>query len=78
MILITGASRGIGKFLFEEFTKSGEEVHGTYYLENSELGKNHKYHQLDVTDFKIAEKLIKELSPSIKKFVLINCAGQQL
>ena len=75
MILITGASRGIGEFLFEEFTKSGEDVHGTYCNENSEFKDKEKYYRLDVSVYQQAEDLIKELTPVIKNSVLINCAG---
>lgn len=75
MILITGASRGIGKFLFEEFTKSGQEVYGTYYTENSELENKDRYYRLDVSNFQETENLVKLLAPVIKNLVLINCAG---
>jgi len=75
MILITGASRGIGKFLFEEFINSGEEVYGTYLSKNNEFEKNDKYFCLDVTDYKKADEVVKNLTPKIKDFVLINCAG---
>lgn len=75
MILITGASRGIGKYLLGEFANENQTVFGTYHNENKELEKDKRYHRLDVTDFLQAESLIKELSPQIESFVLINCAG---
>ncbi|MEO8666056.1 MAG: SDR family NAD(P)-dependent oxidoreductase [Ignavibacteria bacterium] len=75
MLLITGASRGIGKFLFEEFTKAGQDVYGTYYNENQEFENNYKYHRLDVSVYEEAEELIKKLTPVIEDAVLINCAG---
>jgi len=75
MILITGASRGIGKFLFEKFENEGEKVFGTYLAANESLDKDRRYFRVDVTDYKRTEELIKELSPEIKNFVLINCAG---
>lgn len=75
MILITGASRGIGKFLFDEFTNSGEDVLGTYFLENPELERNENYFQLDVTDYDAIEKFIEKIKSSIKNLILINCAG---
>lgn len=75
MILITGASRGIGKFLFDKFTEKGETVYGTYFSENSECSKNKKYFHLDVRDYGNAEEIIQRLTPEISKFVLINCAG---
>lgn len=75
MILITGASRGIGKFLFDKFTEQGEIVYGTYFNEKSECSQNKKYFHLDVTDYGNAEEIINRLSPEINKFILINCAG---
>jgi acetoacetyl-CoA reductase/3-oxoacyl-[acyl-carrier protein] reductase len=75
MILITGASRGIGKYLFEKFTKSGENVYGTYCADNEKLDKDERYFRLDITDHEKAGKLIEELTPKMPKPVLINCAG---
>ncbi|MBK8382396.1 MAG: SDR family oxidoreductase [Ignavibacteria bacterium] len=75
MILITGASRGIGKFLFDKFTERGDPVYGTYFSENSECSQNKKYFHLDVKDYANAEEIINKLSPEISKFILINCAG---
>lgn len=75
MILITGASRGIGKFLFDKFTEFGENVYGTYFSENSVYSQNKKYFRLDVTDYGNAEEIIRALTPEINRFVLINCAG---
>ena len=75
MVIITGASRGIGKFLFEELTKKGEDVYGTYYSENPELEKNDRYFLLDVTDFRATEEIVKKLLSKIKNLILINCAG---
>ncbi len=75
MILITGASRGIGKFLFKEFSNVGEEVIGTFFADNKELEKDEKYFRLDVTDYEQAEKLINNLGERANKLILINCAG---
>ncbi|HMS32643.1 MAG TPA: SDR family oxidoreductase [Ignavibacteria bacterium] len=75
MILITGASRGIGKFLFDEFVKSGEEVYGTYFSENKELENNESYFRLDVSDYDQTSKIINNLGSKLNKIVLINCAG---
>ncbi len=75
MILITGASRGIGKFLFSEFSKAGEEVYGTYFSGSRATGETDGFFKLDVCDFKRAEEIINELAPKINKLVLINCAG---
>ena len=75
MILITGASRGIGKFLFERFSGEGEIVYGTYFSQNPEYSDNKKYFHLDVTDYREAEEIIKILKEETDNFKLINCAG---
>ncbi len=75
MILITGASRGIGKFLFDEFVKTGEEVFGTYFSENKDLENNESYYRADVSDYEQASKVINSLGSKLKRIVLINCAG---
>lgn len=75
MIFITGASRGIGKFLFSKFEESGESVFGTYYMPNSELEKDNRFFKVDITDFDKVEGVVKEITPYIDNFVLINCAG---
>jgi acetoacetyl-CoA reductase/3-oxoacyl-[acyl-carrier protein] reductase len=75
MILITGASRGIGRFLFEQFDKTGDEVFGTYLSEDGHCKNNDRYFKLDITDFNQTEEIIKKLGNRISKFILINCAG---
>lgn len=50
-IIITGASRGIGKFLFDMFSADGDKVYGTYHTENEALKNDPHYFRLDVTDF---------------------------
>lgn len=78
MILITGASRGIGKFLFnkfEELNNPGEKVYGTYLIENEILAGNEKYFKVDITKYNDLENLSEKLKPEIKNLVLINCAG---
>ena len=50
MILITGASKGIGKYLLMKYTKGQEKVFGTY---NStmpkEKAKDKKYFKVNIT-----------------------------
>jgi acetoacetyl-CoA reductase/3-oxoacyl-[acyl-carrier protein] reductase len=74
-IFITGASRGIGKFLFEKFAKQNEIVFGTYHSENPAYSADKRYFRLDVTDFAAAQSIADSLKPEIDKLVLINCAG---
>lgn len=73
MILITGASKGIGKFLFNEFKLEGENVVGTF---NSTEPRSIKdLYKLDVTNYNEVSDLIKIITPNITKLTLINCAG---
>ncbi len=75
MILITGVSGGIGKFLYQEFKKIGEDIYGTYFETNGNFGSQNNFFQLDVTDFKKAQSIVEGLTEKIKNLVLINCAG---
>jgi NAD(P)-dependent dehydrogenase (short-subunit alcohol dehydrogenase family) len=73
MILITGASKGIGNFLFNEFKLEGENVVGTF---NSTEPRSIKdLYKLDVTNYKEVSDLIKFITPNITQLTLINCAG---
>lgn len=75
MIIITGASRGVGRFLFEKYESLGEKVYGTY---NTSLPKitedNGNYSQVDIVNNENVEDWIKSISFS-KNITLINCAG---
>ncbi len=74
MYIITGASRGIGKLLFENFSKRGEICYGTYY--NSPSKKNN-LSKVDVRSFEDVSNWINEILDESEsdKLVLINCAG---
>jgi NAD(P)-dependent dehydrogenase (short-subunit alcohol dehydrogenase family) len=76
MILITGASKGIGNFLFNEFNSEGENVVGTFNSTKPNLQQTNKnLYKLDVTNYKEVSDLIKIISPNITQLTLINCAG---
>jgi len=74
MILITGASKGIGKYLFSRFKSDGKSVIGIYNttLEGFDLSD---YYQVDVSDSRAVEDLIISLNSKLSKIILINCAG---
>lgn len=74
-ILITGASRGIGKFLLEKFEQAGAEVFGTYLNPNTEFDNDKRYFRLDVTDTEGIQNVVENLKEKFQKPVLINCAG---
>ena len=75
MIIITGITGGIGNFLFNKFSQSGEQIIGTYHLNkpDGEIYKNTV--QLDITNFVEVEKFIASIKSQSKEITLINCAG---
>lgn len=73
MIIIIGASKGIGHFLFEEFQKEGLEVVGTYNSTTVNIGYN--FYKVDISDEASIDAFISNLSLQGKKIALINCAG---
>ncbi|MEX0965596.1 MAG: 3-oxoacyl-[acyl-carrier-protein] reductase [Bacteroidia bacterium] len=86
VVLITGASRGIGRGIAEVFAKQGAHIAFTYLSSSSKAreleallskeGNKIKGYQSDASDFAAAEALVNEV---IKEFgqvdVLINNAG---
>lgn len=73
MIIVTGASRGLGKAIVERLTKRGEEVIG---LTRSNQNLNINTIECDVSDYssvKNAAKKIKKLKKPLKAF--LNVAG---
>ena len=75
MIIITGASRGIGKYLFEEFWETGETVYGTYYTTLPNTDKKDYLTRVDISNHSDVQNWIDKISNKIKKIILINCAG---
>jgi NAD(P)-dependent dehydrogenase (short-subunit alcohol dehydrogenase family) len=75
MYLITGASRGIGKYLFEMFSGEGETVFGTYNHTVPENLKSGKLFKVDISDCKQISDWISQIRAELNKVVLINCAG---
>lgn len=73
MILITGAGRGIGKYLFDRFRHEGYVVSGTYHLSPVPLG--HLAFKVDITKSSEIEMWLSMINDYLKKVVLINCAG---
>ncbi len=73
MIIITGASRGIGKYLFDSYINK-ESVIGTY--NNSKpLKKLDNFVKLDVCNTKEINDFIEINLENLKDITLINCAG---
>jgi NAD(P)-dependent dehydrogenase (short-subunit alcohol dehydrogenase family) len=75
MIIITGASRGIGKFLFDRYQKSDVEVFGTYNSTISKAMNKDTLFKVDVSSFTEVSSWIKKIENKLDKIILINCAG---
>ncbi|MBP0612941.1 SDR family NAD(P)-dependent oxidoreductase [Chryseobacterium sp. cx-311] len=75
MIIITGASRGIGQFLLKSFVdQTNEEVIG-FYMNTKPKDHDEKYVQIDITDLSQVESFINDRENVLKDITLINCAG---
>src|ERR1035437_1422608 len=76
MILITGASKGIGRYLFTRFKQDGNTIIGTYNTTIVGLEEDiADYRKLDITDNSAVEKLAASLKETLNQIVLLNCAG---
>jgi len=76
MIIITGASKGIGRYLFERFKSEGHEVIGTYNSTSEEiLSDNEYYYKVDISDYIQVNDWIESLKTKLNNVILINCAG---
>ena len=76
MILITGASKGIGRYLFEQFQKDGFDVIGTYNNTITEIeGDLANYRQVDISDYESVSDFFSSINKPLTDLVLLNCAG---
>lgn len=76
MIVITGASKGIGKFLCEEYRKKGENILGLYnstFIEST--SEKTRHFKLNITNHKDILSWIDTNKPLLDNITLINCAG---
>lgn len=74
MIIITGATGGIGKFLLDSYLKDNEKVIGIY--NNSSPKENTEcFEKADVTNVEDIKEFIRSKSEVLKDITLINCAG---
>ena len=76
MILITGASKGIGRFLFTRFKQDGMDLLGAYHSTRTGFDEDEKqYYKLDISDSKAVGRMIALVKDSLHQIVLLNCAG---
>lgn len=76
MIIVTGASRGLGLYLLSKFRQEGLRVVGTYNMTSVETeADNENYYQVNIADAHSVEKWVALIKNDLKNIVLINCAG---
>lgn len=75
MIIITGASKGIGKYLFNKFSEQGEEVIGTYNSNRIIDSEPNSMYQVEITDFMQVSDFFLKIKDRLHKIILINSAG---
>ena len=75
MIIITGASKGIGKFLLEKYSGLGIEVVGTYNSTSVVEKTLNSMYQVDITDYEQVQEFVQKIKDRLHEVVLINSAG---
>lgn len=76
MIIITGASKGIGRYLFIRFKQDGLNVIGTYNSTINGLDEDiHSYYKVDISDNGAVEKMVMSIKNLLSEIILLNCAG---
>ena len=76
MIIITGASRGVGRYLFDHYTSINQQVIGSYNQSKSPEVINHpSFYKLDISDYSAVDSFRTQIEKNCKEVTLINCAG---
>lgn len=75
MIIITGASKGVGNYLFNEFKDLGQPVVGTYNSSRALITQNSRLYKVDISEYQEVSDWVLSLKPELDKITLINCAG---
>jgi NAD(P)-dependent dehydrogenase (short-subunit alcohol dehydrogenase family) len=74
MIIITGASKGIGQYLFKKYYESGEIVRGTYNNTIPEIEIKNYCQKVNISNLEDVNLFINNLDVT-NEITLINCAG---
>ncbi|MFC2116441.1 SDR family NAD(P)-dependent oxidoreductase [Bacteroidota bacterium] len=75
MIIITGASKGIGEFLFGEFNKENQKVIGTYNTSLPPEEYSANFYKLDISDNHSITNFIEGIRDKLINVILVNNAG---
>lgn len=73
MIIITGASKGVGNFLFNKYKESNKSVCGTF--NSSSIISTSNLFKVDISDYEEVNNWISSIENKLSEIVLINCAG---
>jgi len=76
VVLITGTSKGIGKFLAEHYLSMGDVIYGCSMSESDISNSNYHHYSLDVSDESEVKKLFRQIRTESKRLdILINNAA---
>ena len=76
MVIITGASKNIGRYLFSRFKDDGEEVMGLYNTTLVGFEEDKKwYHKVDISNYEEVCNWVENVKEQLKHITLVNCAG---
>ena len=74
MIVISGASRNIGKYLFDYYKKN-QIVFGTYLTTTPQAEGKENLYKVDISDYNSVHAFFEQIEPFLSEITLINCAG---
>ncbi|MGV3684494.1 MAG: SDR family NAD(P)-dependent oxidoreductase [Daejeonella sp.] len=73
MVIITGASRGIGSYLYNSLKQSEQNVYGTF--NSTEIDSDDNLHKVDILNHEEVREWLSSLTWNDDQITLINCAG---
>lgn len=73
-IVITGSSKGIGKYLYDRYSQKGIQVFGTFNTTSHPNTDNNR-HKVDISAYAEVVEWIDKIKAELTEIVLINCAG---
>lgn len=75
MIIITGASRGVGNYLLNSFSESTSEPIVGAYFNSKPLSKEELFSKIDVRNMDDINNFVQSKQSELNEITLINCAG---
>ena len=74
-VLITGASRGIGRAAMRRLAQQGYRVTGVARSRPDDLGENEYFHSVDLTDLDALRALVQRLGEEYPFYAVVNNAA---